>query len=59
MGEAKRKREMSAKEVAQAIGVETMGGRIQVKWDTSSSATPFGQMAFFILETAIAAPIFL
>lgn len=48
MGEAKRKREMSIKDVARAIGVETMKGRIQVKWDTSSSATPFGQMAFFI-----------
>ena len=48
MGEAKRKREMPVKEIAQAIGVETMNGRIQVKWDTSSSATPFGQMAFFI-----------
>jgi hypothetical protein len=48
MGEAKRRREMSLKEVAQAIGVETMKGRIQVKWDSSSSATPFGQMAFFI-----------
>ena len=48
MGEAKRKLEMAAREVAQAIGVETMSGRVQVKWDTSSSATPFGQMAFFI-----------
>src|ERR1035437_3156416 len=48
MGEARRKREMSLKEVAQAIGVETKNGRIQVKLDTSSSATPFGQMVFFI-----------
>lgn len=48
MGEAKRKRETSSREVAQAIGVETMKGRIQVKWDTSSSATPYGQMTFFI-----------
>ncbi len=48
MGEVKRRREMSLKEVAQAIGVETMKRRIQVKWDSSSSAIPFGQMAFFI-----------
>ena len=48
MGEAKRKREMPVKELAQAIGVETMNGRVQVKWDISLSATPFGQMAFFI-----------
>jgi len=44
----KRRREMSLKEVAQAIGIETMKRRIQVKWDSSSSAIPFGQMAFFI-----------
>ncbi len=36
MGEAKRKREMATNDVAQAIGVETMGGRIQVQ-----SASPF------------------
>lgn len=48
MGEAKRKLEMAVKEIAKAIGVDTMGGRIQVKWDTAGSATPFGQMAFFI-----------
>jgi hypothetical protein len=28
--------------------VETHGGRIQVRWDSRSVATPFGQMAFFI-----------
>lgn len=48
MGEAKRKREVLSKESAPAISVETMTGRIQVGWDTASSATPFGQMAFFI-----------
>jgi hypothetical protein len=48
MGEAKRKREMLKTGLAKAVGVETMGGRIQVKWNTSSSATPYGQMAFFI-----------
>ena len=48
MGEAKHKREILIKDIAQAIGVETMKGRIHVKWDTSSSVTPYGQMAFFI-----------
>lgn len=48
MGEAKRKQELTVREMAQAIGVETLGGRIQVKWDSRSAATPFGQMAFFI-----------
>ena len=48
MGEAKRKREMSLKEVAQAIGVETMKGRHPGQVGHVASATPFGQMAFFI-----------
>lgn len=28
--------------------IDTLDGRIQVRWDEQSSATPFGQMAFFI-----------
>ena len=48
MGEAKRNRKQTQKDVMQAIGVETMGGRIQVQWDETASATPFGQMTFFI-----------
>ncbi|MES2353379.1 MAG: transposase [Pseudomonadota bacterium] len=48
MGEAKRKGELAVRKAAQAIGVETPGGRIQVKWDNRSAATPFGQMAFFV-----------
>lgn len=48
MGEAKRKGEKAIRAMSQAIGVETLGGRIQVKWDAKSTATPFGQMAFFI-----------
>ena len=48
MGEAKRKDKKAISTISQAIGVETLGGRIQVKWDTHSPATPFGQMAFFI-----------
>ena len=48
MGEAKRNAEMAIQETARAIGVETPGGRIQVRWDGKSAATPFGQMAFFI-----------
>ena len=34
--------------VSQAIGVETNGGRIQVRWDADAATTPFGQMVFFI-----------
>lgn len=43
---------MKEKEVVSAIrssiGVETEVGRIQVRWDTDASSTPFGQMIFFI-----------
>ena len=48
MGEAKLKVKRSTKAGSQAIGVETSGGRIQVRWDTDAATTPFGQMVFFI-----------
>ena len=48
MGEAKRRANQAAREAAKALGVATLGGRIQVSWDATSAATPFGQLAFFI-----------
>lgn len=48
MGEAKRRAQARQIEVAKSIGVQTAGGRIQVRWDKDSAATPFGQMVFFI-----------
>ena len=48
MGEAKRRAQAKQVEVAKSIGVQTAGGRIQVRWDKDSAATPFGQMVFFI-----------
>ena len=48
MGEAKRKSGKAIRTVSQAIGVETPSGRIQVKCDANATATPFGQMVFFI-----------
>ena len=30
-----------------AMIVDTLGGRIQVSWDSGSAATPFGQLVFF------------
>lgn len=48
MGEAKRKLEKTQRPILPALSVETPGGRIHVKWDTHATATPFGQMAFFI-----------
>jgi hypothetical protein len=48
MGEARQRAKAAAKGLAKALGVETVGGRIQVSWDAKSAATPFGQLAFFI-----------
>lgn len=48
MGEAKLKLKRTTAAVSQYIGVETSGGRIQVRWDADATTTPFGQMVFFI-----------
>jgi hypothetical protein len=29
-------------------GVQTAGGRVQVRWEADSAATPMGQLAYFI-----------
>ena len=42
MGEAKLKVKWTTEAMAQAIGVETSGGRIQVRWDANAATTPFG-----------------
>lgn len=48
MGEAKRRQDLVKQEMVEALGLETAGGRLQVRWDSSAQATPHGQMAFFI-----------
>jgi len=48
MGEAKRRQSRTELDVAQALGVETCGGRVQVRWDNDAATTPYGQMVFFI-----------
>ena len=30
-----------------ALGVEALGGQVQVRWNQTEAATPFGQMAYF------------
>ena len=47
MGEAKRRKLLAQAEVLEALAVDTPGGRIQVKWDHTASATPNAQLAFF------------
>lgn len=34
--------------INQVVGVEAPSGRLHVRWDGQSAATPFGQMAFFL-----------
>lgn len=48
MGEAKRRSDVALREGVQALAVETIGGRVQVRWSNEAAATPFGQMAYFI-----------
>ena len=48
MGEAKRRSNVALREGVQALAVETLGGRVQVRWSNEAAATPFGQMAYFI-----------
>ena len=47
MGEAKRRQSALQTQAAQAMAVDTPGGRIHVQWDHQASATPNAQLAFF------------
>jgi hypothetical protein len=47
MGEAKRRQSALQTQAAQAIAVDTPGGRIHVQWDHEACATPNAQLAFF------------
>jgi hypothetical protein len=48
MGESKLKRSKHKEMLLSCTGVQTIAGRIQVRWETESSATPVGQLAYFI-----------
>jgi len=48
MGESKLKLAMRDEMLMSCAGVQTMTGRVQVRWETESSATPMGQLAYFI-----------
>jgi hypothetical protein len=47
MGEARRREAAAVQEQLTALGVESLGGRVQVRWNQREAATPFGQMAYF------------
>jgi hypothetical protein len=48
MGEAKRRTDVAVREAVAALAVDTVGGRVQVRWNSQRAATPFGQLAFFV-----------
>ena len=48
MGEAKRRADVAVRETVEALTVDTMGARVQVRWNSRRAATPFGQLAFFL-----------
>jgi hypothetical protein len=48
MGEAKLKRLAAEEMLLSCAGVQTAGGRVQVRWETGGAATPMGQLAYFI-----------
>ena len=48
MGEAKLKLAQREEMLMSCAGVQTMVGRVQVRWETESAATPMGQLAYFV-----------
>ena len=48
MGEAKLKREQGLAKLIPGSSLQTAGGRVQVRWESESAATPMGQLAYFI-----------
>jgi hypothetical protein len=48
MGESKLKRVQAEETLLSCAGMHTPGGKIQVRWESSSAATPMGQLAYFI-----------
>lgn len=47
MGEAKKRGVAAVQETLVALGVEAIGGSVQMRWNQREAATPFGQMAYF------------
>jgi hypothetical protein len=48
MGESKLKLAKREEMLMSCAGVQTVAGRVQVRWDSASAATPMGQLAYFI-----------
>ena len=48
MGESKLKQTKQDETLMTCAGVQTVAGRIQIRWESKSAATPMGQLAYFI-----------
>ncbi len=48
MGESKLKLANREEMLVSCAGMQTMVGRVQVRWETESAATPMRQLAYFI-----------
>ncbi len=48
MGESKLKLAKREEMLMSCSGVQTVAGRVQVRWESESAATPMGQLAYFI-----------
>jgi len=48
MGEAKQRAVMPRQQVVEALGLETAGGQLKVRWDGKAQSSALGQMVFFI-----------
>ena len=48
MGESKLKRVKREEMLLSCARVQTIAGRVQMRWATESAATPMGQLAYFI-----------
>lgn len=48
MGESKLRRLKQEEALQRSAGLQTVGGKIHVRWEADSAATPMGQLAYFI-----------
>lgn len=48
MGESKLKQAKHEETLMTCAGVQTVAGRVQIRWESKSAATPMGQLAYFI-----------
>ncbi len=55
MGESKLKPAKREEMLLSCASVQTMTGRVQVRWETESMATPMGQLAYIIVTGEVSA----